>query len=89
MKHNNPNWQLEQGADPTDVPEWYILVRDDDAHWYVIPARRQTEWELYVEAATRYWDEMPDDQEPPTEPAWVERVGGAPSSVLFSEYVIE
>lgn len=35
----------ESIAPPT--PEQYMLVADDDTHWYVIPVSRREEWEKY------------------------------------------
>lgn len=68
----------------------YILKQDDDGHWFVIPADKENEWSEYIEAVYRYWDDIPfDNVPPPTEPEWVEQVGGAPSRVKFSEYTIE
>ena len=67
----------------------YILITDNDGHWFVIPADKQDEWWSYliaVDAAGNPSDDNPPDY--PQEPEWVEQVGGAPLLVRFTEYKI-
>jgi hypothetical protein len=59
----------------------FILTSDDSGHWYVIPANRQMEFCAWVES-------FEDDGDGTDQPAWAERVGGAPSLVEFQEYKI-
>ena len=61
----------------------YILIQDDDCHWYVIPADKQSEFNKWAELD-------PDDD---TGKSWVvpdyaKRVDGYPSLVKFKEYRI-
>lgn len=60
----------------------YILIQDDDCHWYVIPEDKQEDF--------NYWLELPeDDKNCWVKPDYAERVGGSPSLVKFKEYRIE
>ena len=56
----------------------YCLVEDDDGHWYVIPTDRRVAFDL--------WLCNPDSD--PIPPEWAEPVGGSPSLVEFTEYMI-
>jgi hypothetical protein len=67
----------------------YELFQDNDGHWFVIPSGKCEETEKYFERLYKYMDEMPDDEDEPEEPEWLEEVGGSPSLVKFSNYVIE
>ncbi len=40
-------------ADPTAETVGYRLIRDDDGHWYVIPATAANRFHTYVDAASR------------------------------------
>lgn len=66
----------------------YCLVQDDDCHWYVIPANKRLETYDYFEKLYKYWDEMPEDEEEPNEPEWLERVNTSISYVTFPSYTI-
>lgn len=60
----------------------FILVQDNDCHWYVIPACCETLWNEFCdsdEEAYVYGD-LPD---------FAEEVGGDPSLVVFSNYAIK
>jgi hypothetical protein len=56
----------------------YFLAKDNDSHWYVVPCDRQAEWDAWctiVDGDERGW----------TPPDFVQRVGGAPSRVTFTD----
>jgi len=55
----------------------YVIVSDDDGHYYVIPDGKRSEWCAWVESG---------DCAPPD---WCESVGGAISLVKFQMYRIE
>lgn len=57
----------------------FILQRDDDAHWYVIPADKQEEWAEWLES---------EDAEDGILPDFAEEIGGHPSLVEFENYRI-
>lgn len=63
---NMVGWQQVAG-------ERYCLTRDNDCHWYVIPAARQQEWSE--------WLDSPEYED--GEPEWAKPVGGSPSLVTF------
>lgn len=54
----------------------YVLVSDDDGHWYVIPAGRENEFDVAIMGNS------------PQTPEWAEAVGGAPTRVKFQNYTI-
>lgn len=56
---------------------YYVMVQDDDGHWYVIPADRINDF--------RAWVATCGDEE---QPIWVASVGGSPSLVLFRQFDI-
>ena len=58
----------------------YILVFDNDGHWYVIPAHEAGAWARFLESEAAELDEVPGYAEP---------VNGAPSNVRFKEWHIE
>lgn len=58
----------------------YILIQDDDSHWYVIPADKEDAW--YEWFGT-------DDYESGIIPEYAEEVGGSPSLVRFKDYRID
>lgn len=58
----------------------FILVRDNDGHWYVIPDSKSSEWRYAVLAAESGNGELP---------AWATQVGGHPSLVKFSGWHID
>jgi len=64
----------------------YILIQDNDSHWYVIPSSKETEWWEYLRRVDEATENCNVDY--PNEPKWVEPVGGAPSLVEFTEYKI-
>ncbi|MBE9572592.1 MAG: hypothetical protein IMF11_18355 [Proteobacteria bacterium] len=57
----------------------YILVQDDDCHWYIIPHLKIAEWE-------KWFSDPFDDNEHWELPKWAKAVGGSPSLVLFKEF---
>lgn len=64
------------------MPEYFVLTRDNDSHWYVIPADKQSEWDD--------WCSIPsDDERSWTPPAFAKATGGSPSLVRFSDFYIE
>lgn len=69
----------------------YVLISDDDGHWYVIPADKQGEAGRYFEAAGAYWSSPSahgEEVDEPERPGWLVDVGGAPSLVEFTGYTI-
>lgn len=54
----------------------YVLVQDDDCHWYVIPDGRENEFDAAILG------------EDPQVPDWAEEVGGSPTRVKFQNYTI-
>lgn len=60
----------------TGIEGPFILVPDDDCHWYVIPAAMRGRWEVWCGSA----DDNPPD--------YAVRIGGSPSLVEFTEYRI-
>jgi hypothetical protein len=60
----------------------YILVPDNDSHWYVIPLEKHTEWDKWC-----CLDE--NDEKSWVVPEYAEQVGGPPFLVKFKQYRIE
>ncbi len=70
----------------------YVLIQDEDSHWYVCPADKQEEAMDYFQTVSAYWDSPPrwkDRDNEPEEPGYLVEVGGAPSLVTFTGYEIE
>ena len=67
--------------------QWYVLIQDNDGHWYVCQADRQAEAEAYFAECANYW-KKPMKKSYIEEPAWLVRVGGAPSLVRFKDYEV-
>ncbi len=59
--------------------ELYFMDSDDSGHWYVIPAARRKEWELWLES---------DGEDAWDAPSFAEAVNGSPSRVTFEAPVI-
>jgi hypothetical protein len=53
----------------------YVLVQDESCHWYVIPAKNESEWHRWCE-----------NEEAAEAPAWARRVNGPPSLVEFDSF---
>lgn len=71
-------------------PESFVLIQDEDCHWYVIPADKQEAASKYFEAVGRYWQpDKPKGARLPKEPEWLVAVGGAPSLVEFTGWTIK
>jgi len=66
----------------------YCLVNDDDGHWYVVPEDKRLEAFDYFEKVYKYWDELPEDEVEPEEPAWLEEINTSISYVVFPSYRI-
>lgn len=49
----------------------YILIQDNDCHWYVIPYEREEEWYDWTDSES---DDVPD---------WAYRIGGAYTLIQF------
>jgi hypothetical protein len=58
------------------MSDTYCLVYDDEGHWYVIPSRREGEFNIAIRDP---YTPLPD---------WVVSVGGSPSMILFTGYDI-
>jgi len=57
----------------------YIMVTDNDSHWYVIPKSEEPTWNRWLASAGYGYSDTP---------AYAEAVGGAPSLVSFTTYTI-
>ncbi len=57
----------------------YELVCDNDGHWYVIPADKDSDWSNWLETEECALGDVPD---------YVEEVCGSPSLVKFKKYTI-
>lgn len=68
--------------------EEFVLIQDDDGHWFVCPAEREQEAYRMLEAISRYWGEHQYDKVAPPEPDFLKEVGGSPSLVKFTGYRI-
>ena len=56
----------------------FILVQDNDSHWFVIPETEREEW--------GDWRDFPDtDKRSWTPPDFAQAVGGSPSLVTFTD----
>ena len=64
----------------------FVFTKDDDGHWYVIPADKQDEAAAYFDAVYNFWGGSSADENTtePDRPEWLMDVGGAPSLVTFS-----
>lgn len=65
----------------------YVLLPDDDGHWYVIPVDKQDEFFKWVENTMNACEDL--EMEFPDKPDWADLVPGAPNLVEFGEYVIK
>lgn len=54
----------------------YCIVRDDDCHWYVIPADMMEEWDAWCSLDS-------DDENSWDPPTWADAIGGSPSTLTF------
>ena len=66
----------------------FYLEQDNDAHWYIVPKEKMTEWRKYIEEIYAYWDNPSDFVREPDEPEGVVRIDG-PHVVCIKDYVIE
>lgn len=60
----------------------YILVQDNDCHWYVIPDNKSDDWFNWCEIDVcdeRAWEP----------PKYAKQIGGCPKLVKFKQYRIE
>lgn len=57
----------------------FILIQDNDGHWYVIPADKTDDWFK--------WEESQDYQDGIV-PEYAEEVGGCYTRVKFKDYKI-
>lgn len=62
--------------------ERFMLVTDNDCHWYIIPADQLIEWGAFLHLS-------PDDEESWNVPKWAKPVGGSPCRLTFTNPVIE
>lgn len=58
----------------------YILIQDDDCHWYVIPADKEKDFCKWA---------VSDEAQDGIVPKYAKQVGGSPSLVKFHNYRIE
>ena len=59
----------------------YILIQDNNSHWYVIPKDKEDEWNQWCELDT-------DDEASWEAPEFADEVWGCTSLVEFSKYLI-
>jgi len=57
----------------------FVLVQDDDSHWYVIPKAAQGKWSKWIGSPEYADGDIPN---------YAEAVGGSPSLVEFDAYVL-
>jgi hypothetical protein len=62
---------------PFKEPGPYQLANDDNGHWYVIPAARESHWDGWVGGPEWAYGPVP---------MYAEAVDGSPTRVQFSEY---
>ena len=60
----------------------YILIQDDDCHWYVIPADREKDF-------SKWCDSISNDADTWDTPKYAKEVGGSYTLVKFKQYRIE
>jgi hypothetical protein len=65
-------------ASVTNADTRYVLVQDNDSHWYVIPEGKQAEFNAWLEIDS-------DDERAWDAPEFAHAVGGAPSAVSFKD----
>lgn len=58
----------------------FILVTDDDSHWYVIPHAKLARWGVWLSSEAAELGDVPD---------YARSVGGSPSLVKFEGYEID
>ena len=58
----------------------FVLVADDDGHWYVIPTEKQGAFIRWLNSS---------DAESGVAPEWAKAVGGSPCLVKFPSYEID
>lgn len=64
------------------MTERFYLSRDNDLHWYIIPADKRDEWASFLEID-------PEDERAWNVPEFARPVGGSPLMVTFTDPVIE
>lgn len=62
---------------PSETRDMWMLARDDDGHWYVIPVLMEEEFGEWVNKTCQGMN--------PNTPAWARQVGGSPSLVHFPD----
>lgn len=60
----------------------FILVQDNDGHWYVIPQPRISDWQAWLDVS--HLDDGAWDL-----PSYATEVGGHPSLVTFERFEID
>lgn len=61
----------------------YLLIEDNDCHWYLIPKNREGDFWDYLDMIENY--DYNSDDPYPQEPEWLKRVDG-PQSITIHEY---
>lgn len=54
----------------------FFLDRDNDSHWYLVPAEYRKEWETWLNLDA-------DDEGSWSTPTWAQRLNGSPTQVTF------
>jgi len=67
----------------------YCFIPDNDGHWYIIPADKRRETYDYFEKLYSYWEYMPEDEDEPIEPEWINKIKVGISYVTFPSYEYE
>ena len=62
------------------MSEKYILIQDNDCHWYVIPVSKKVDWFNWCESDNYGYEDLPK---------WAVEVGGSPCLVEFETYKIK
>ena len=63
--------------------ETYILIQDNDCHWYLIPYDKRDSFYEYLDLIDNFNYDAEDPY--PDEPDWLKRVDG-PESIIIHEY---
>lgn len=66
------------------MKEKFTLTQDNDSHWYLIPAKKKSLWEKFLNASAD-----PEDCNPPDAPDFAIVIGGAYSRVEFENPTID
>lgn len=67
----------------------FVLISDDDGHWYICPQDRQSEADKYFEKVAEYMDDFESCALEPELPEYLTPVNGSPSLVSFTDWQVD